>query len=201
MGIYNTLRDQKRLPFLYLYILPVCAGIILLYPERRQLTGLNLWYLFPAWVILGHILCGLSYAITGCSLKKGIFLFINSFTVYGENSSSIHLQVAFLTSLLEETIFRYFLLFYLNNLLNSSSAAIFLTSVIFTAYHFHLGWNPKNFLRFLDLFIFSSIISTANIITWSFYPAFIIHGMHNYILRCLLVTKNEYEEQKIKKAG
>jgi hypothetical protein len=201
MSLYPPERYQKRLLFTYLYIPAISAAIIILYPSRHQIADFHLWYLFPLWIILGHILCGFSYTITGISMKKGIFFFINSFAVYGENSSSIHLQAAFLTSLLEETIFRYFLLFYLKDLLHSSTLAIFLSSLIFTAYHFHLGWNPKSFLRYLDLFIFSSIISTANIITQSFYPSFIMHGMRNYILRCLLISKKEYEAMKIRNKG
>ncbi|MGA1840698.1 MAG: CPBP family intramembrane glutamic endopeptidase [bacterium] len=200
MSLFPPERYQKRSFFTNLYIPAIGAAIIILYPSYHQVTDFHLWYLFPLWIILGHILCSLSYTITGISVKKGIIFFINSFAVYGENRSLIYLQTAFLTSFLEEAIFRYFLLFYLKDLLRSPILAIFLSSLIFTAYHLHLGWKSESFMRYLDLFIFSSIIGTANIITRSFYPAFILHGMRNYILRCLLVSKEEYEARKKKRA-
>ena len=197
MSYYPFEKAQRRFYFFYLYTPPfISIAILFLYPSYDQITDFHLWYLFPIWILLSHILCGLSYSITGISLKRGIIFFINSLTVYGKNSSFIHFRIAFLTSLFEEIIFRYFLLFYIKDLLQSPLLAILFTSVIFTAYHFHLGWKVKSVLKYLDLFIFSSIISAINLITNSFYPAFIFHGLRNYILRSLLISKKEYNELK-----
>ena len=197
MSYYPSEKAQKRLYSLFVYVSPVFSlAIILFYPNYHQITDFHLWYLFPVWIILSHILCSISYSITGISLKRGMLFFINSLAVYGKYGLFIHFRVAFLTSLFEEIIFRYFLLFYLKDLLQSPIWALFLTSFLFAAYHFHLGLNTKNLLKYIDLFIFSSIISAANIITNSFYPAFIFHGMRNYILRSLMVSKKEYEELK-----
>jgi membrane protease YdiL (CAAX protease family) len=201
MSYYSSEKAKKSLPFLYIIIPLISATIILFFQRFDQFNPLRLWYLVPLWVISSHILCGFSYVITSLSLKHGIGLFINSFSVYRKRRSPVHFQVAFLTSLLEEIIFRYFFLLFLTDLLKNPFLAVLLTSFAFTLFHFRFGFHLKSIIQYIDFFIFSLIISSLNLLTQSFYPAFIIHGMRNYILKVLLVTKKEYEEMKKEKGN
>jgi len=101
-----------------------------------------------------------------------------------------------LISLLEEMCYRYFLLFFLSDTLRSFAAASLVTSALFTLMHFWVRRKTGGVRRYADLFIFSLALCLANIATRSFYPAFVLHGVRNYVLRVLLVPKVPVPEVK-----
>ncbi|MBN1696645.1 MAG: CPBP family intramembrane metalloprotease [Spirochaetales bacterium] len=194
MAYYSKENARRGLPYLYLSVILLSAAVIFFYRHFEQFNPLRFWYLLPVWVAAGHLLCGFSYMITSLSPVRGIALVINSVTVYGKHRSAAHFQVAFLTSLFEEIIFRYFLLTVLNELLGNPFLAVLLAGLAFTVFHFRFGFHCTSIIRYLDFFIFSVTVGALNLSTGSFYPAFVIHGIRNYILKALLVTKQEYDE-------
>jgi membrane protease YdiL (CAAX protease family) len=189
MGFYSAEQSRKSLPFLYLMIVPASLALVFIYKRFDLFTNHSLWYLLPVWVLCAHLLCGLAHMITSLSFKRGLICILNSFFVYGKEWSPAHLQVAFLTSLLEEVIFRYVLFSVLLGWFNNLFVAGFLVSVAFALFHCRYGFTIQSSLRYFDFFVFSLLLCTLNFATASFYPAFIIHGMRNYILRILLVPK------------
>lgn len=192
MKYYPEETSRQKLPILYCVIVTLSVAIFYFYKQHDQILHIELWYLFPVWVLISHPICAGAFVITSLSVKRAVHFLRNSFSVYGRYRSVVQLQVAFLTSLLEETVFRYFLLTFLADLLKSTGGAILLTSIAFAIFHYRrLGPFLPNFLMYIDMFIFSIVISSLNVGTASFYPAFIIHGMRNYILRTLTVSKNE----------
>ena len=193
MNAYSLTKEKRRLLLRYLIIIPSCLFLLLFFRRFEQLTDLHLWYLLPAWVLLGHLSCALSNLITDRSFRGSWHLFRYTFLIYGKRTSAVHFQSAFLTSLLEETIFRYMLL----NLFLDRLVYVFLTvvlvSVAFTGIHLVFNRGSRRLFPCLDLFLFSIAVSALNVVTASFYPALIIHGMRNYILRVLLLRRDEQE--------
>ncbi len=199
MGI-SAEATRKRLVRYYL-ALPFALLIALLFPYRSLLTNIGPWYLIPLWLVLGHLLPGLSYVITGCSFRSGWVLTRTSLQVYGRYSSATHLQAGFLVALAEEIVFRYALLFWLAEQLGSEAAGLLLTSLIFSAAHFRPGRGLRTLPRLVDMFIFALILGAVTLATRSFYPALLLHAVRNYILRCLLASREEYEAAKKRQEG
>jgi len=191
MEIYSEVNAKKGLPFLYSVILPIAAIIVLCFRQYRQLADFTFWYLFPVWIVAAHAATGFSFLITTFSLKKACSFLKNSYLVYGKAGSLAHLQVALLTSLLEELIFRYLLLSLFLAWLHNPLVSCLLVSLLFTMYHLRYGLALQNLMKYLDLFLFSMLISSLNLLTGSFYPAFIMHWMRNYLLKIMLITKNQ----------
>jgi membrane protease YdiL (CAAX protease family) len=181
---------RRRLPLLYLAALPA-AAIIWLLPYKQLLTDLRLWYLFPLWVVLAHLCCGFSYLVTSWSVRRGLRLVASSITVYGQRACGTHLQAAFLVAFVEEVLFRYALLSWLAGVVGSLGALL-ITSALFSAVHLQLR-GPGRLLRQLDLLLFALLLGALVLATASLYPALLLHGMRNYILRCLLISAEEYE--------
>ena len=194
MNAYSLKKEKRRLLLRYLIIIPLCLFLLLFFRRfEQQLTDLHLWYLLPGWVLLGHLSCALSNLITDRSFPASWHLFRYTFLIYWKRISIVHFQSAFLTSLLEETIFRYVLLNLFLDRLGNDFLAVFLTSVAFTGIHLVFNRGCRRLLPCLDLFVFSIAVSTLNVVTASFYPALIIHGMRNYILRVLLLRRDRRE--------
>ena len=190
---YSVQETRKRLLIHYL-ALPLVAIVVLLYRRHELLANLDLWYLLPMWPLLAHPLSGFSYLVTSLSLKSGYVLVRTSVRVYGSLGSLVHLQAALLTALAEEVLFRYLLLFWLADLLDSGLASLVITSLLFSAAHLRLGLRLTSIPRYLDLFIFAMLLGGLTLWTGSLYPALLIHWVRNYILRCLLISREEYEE-------
>jgi membrane protease YdiL (CAAX protease family) len=190
MNAYSLKKEKQRLPLRYLIVIPITAFLLLILPWHPQLTDLHLWYLWPLWILAAHLSCALSNLISERSLRSSWHLLRYSFLCYWKRTSLVHLQSAFLTAVFEETIFRYLLLTVLLRLIGHPVAAIVLTSVLFTVTHVVFNRSVRRLIPILDLFLFSIAVSWINVGTVSFYPALIIHGMRNYILRTLLIRKN-----------
>lgn len=181
---------------LYYLALPLAAGFVLLWPQPALLTDLSLWYLWPLWVLLSHLLVGVSYVVTSRKLKRGYWLTLSSVAVYGRQGSITHLQAALLIALAEEVGFRYGLLWLLVKLTGSGVISLVLTSILFAVAHvptfLRRSGRIPSLLRLLDLLLLGLILGALTLGTCSLYPALIIHTLRNYILRCLLISKEEY---------
>lgn len=189
MSFYPLDRVRRKLPYLYLILLPSGILIIYLYSKIHQFTDLHLWYLFPLWFALGIILCGFSFMITGLSYKDGWAIIHRSHLFFTKRGSLVHLQTVFLISFFEEIIFRYVLIFFLYDLINSYLISVILSSLLFSAIHFRFGWGSRTSLRYVDLFILSVLLCVVNLLTGSIYPSIILHGMRNFILRISMIPK------------
>jgi membrane protease YdiL (CAAX protease family) len=100
-------------------------------------------------------------------------------------------------ALAEEALFRYALLGGLARWTQSPLLGLGVSTLVFGLAHLpgHLrvarrGWAPVR--RVLDLTLFGLVLGVLVLATDSFWPALIVHGGRNYILRCLLVSKREY---------
>lgn len=180
----------RRLPLLYL-ALPLAALVIWSCPYHHLVTNLVGLILAPLWIVAAHLLCGLSYVITALSPRRGLMLVKSSLLVYGAEASLIHLQAAVLVALAEEVIFRYALLGWLGGLLGPA-AALLLVSLAFSLLHLRSGKNLQGILNHLDLLLFALVLGGLTLWLGSLYPALILHAMRNYILRCLLISREEY---------
>jgi len=190
---YSVDKTRKQLPLRYATLF-VSLGLLWFVPHHELLTDLSLWYLLPGWVLLGHLLCGFSYFITGFSTKRALALFRGSFVIYGKGGSLVHLQAAFLVALIEEAIFRYSLLPFLGDTFGSAIGALLVVSFAFSFMHFSRGFSLARVFIHVDHFVFALILGGLVIGLQSFYPALILHTMRNYILRCILISKDEYRQ-------
>ena len=193
MNIYSLKKEKHKLSLRYLIVIPSSLFLLFFFLRFEQITDLHLWYLLPTWILLAHLSCAVSNLITDRSFRASRHLFRSTFLIYGKRTSVVHFQSAFLTSLLEETIFRYVLLNLLLDRLGHNFLAVVLTSVAFAVIHLVFNRGSRRLLPCLDLFLFSIAVSVLNVVTASFYPALIIHGMRNYILRVLLIRRDEQD--------
>lgn len=186
---YPETRTRRRLPLLYAVFVPLSGLLFFLYRQPHQFTDKRFLYALPLWFAGGIVLCVLSFLITGFPLRNLSGLLRSMLSAFTVHRSIVQLQAAFLISLLEEMCYRYFLLLFLSDKLRSFVLASLVTSALFTLMHFCVQRKPGGIRRYADLFIFSLALCLANIATRSFYPAFILHGIRNYVLRVLLVPK------------
>lgn len=171
-------------------------GLVWFLPYRSVLVTLPHWYLLPFWIGLGHLHSAFSHVLATLSFRKGRAFLVGSFAIYGRLASGIHLQAAFLVAIVEEILFRGILLQSLMDLMDRAIVPLLLTSVLFSAAHLRIGWGWPQLRKYLDLFIFALLLGVVTLATRSIYPAILIHGTRNYILRCLLVSREEYEALK-----
>lgn len=191
MNAYSLKREKQGLLLRYLIALPVGVLVVFVFPRFNQLTDFQLWYLLPVWILLGHLSCALSNLITYRSFRSSWHLFRSTFLIYWIRSSAIHLQSAFLTALVEEMLFRYLLLNLLVDWLGDAVWAVVLNSVAFTLTHLVFKRGFRRVMPAVDLFVFSIAVGTLNLVTASFYPALIIHATRDYILRVLLIQRED----------
>lgn len=190
---FSIEKTKKQLPIRYL-ALPIFAIVMWIVPFHDVALNVFPLVFFPLWIFLGQILYGFSCVITSLSLKRGVAFWKSAFSVYGKMGSVIHLQAAVLVAMLEEAIFRYALLFYVYDSSGSVLLAILGTSVLFSALHVRRGFRLARILVYVDYFVFALILGAISLATNSIYPAVILHAMRNYILRCLLISKEEYRK-------
>ncbi|MBD3316189.1 MAG: CPBP family intramembrane metalloprotease [Chitinivibrionales bacterium] len=190
MVVYPVEAAKRNLLSVYFRTTALSAAIVLLYPKVDLLT-LDRPVLLPLWIPGSHLLLFLSSLITTLSLKKGLGILKSSFQVYTHFRSPVHLQTAFLTSVLEETLFRYFLLTWLAKMLPHPAYALLLSAILFSAFHYRLGGFVDQFLHYADFFFFGLILGALTLLTGSIYPALIVHAMRNYFLRALLVYRSK----------
>jgi membrane protease YdiL (CAAX protease family) len=193
---HSIAQTRRRLPLYYL-ALPAAAGLTLLWPRWPLITDLSRWYLLPLWVALAHLFCGIGHTITTGKLQRGRFLLKSSLYVYTEYRSLVHLQAAFLVAVAEEALFRYVGLGWLSAATGSPALAWAATTIAFGLAHLPMlirGGSAAAARRLADLTLFGGLLGALVLWTGSIWPAVIIHGLRNYILRCLLVSKEEYAQ-------
>lgn len=178
----------------YYLALPFAALVAWLLPHRSLFVETGPLWLLPVWFLAGHLLPALSHVLTGLSLRGGFVLLTSSRWVYGRFASIVHLQVAFLVALAEESLFRYALLSGLASRFDSEPVALLVSSAVFCVAHVRPRRGLGALLNYLDLFLFALILGGVTLATRSIYPAILLHGMRNYILRCLRVSKSEHSE-------
>jgi len=186
---YSVEASRKRLPLLLLAI-PLTALLVWGLPHRSFATNVHLAYLAPAWVLFAHLLTALSYVITSRRVRPAWYLLKGSFSVYGSQASATHLAAAFLVALAEETVFRFALLPWLAAPLGPT-AAVLIVSLTFSALHVRSG-RRRSWPALVDYFAFAVVLGAITLATESLLPAVLLHTWRNYILRCLLVSREEY---------
>jgi membrane protease YdiL (CAAX protease family) len=159
-------------------------------PYYRLFIDLRILVFAPAYILIGHLLSGAIYVINA-KWRNALAFVRSSLLVYHSWGSWRHLHVAVLTAVWEESLFRYLLLFWLLDITNSPMLATVSISLLFALSHLS-QWNRKEIRNSLDLFTFAVTLSIITLLTHSLYPALIIHIVRNYILRCLLIPKSEY---------
>ncbi len=190
---YSLEATRRRLVWWYL-ALPVCVALLGSPPFRPLLVAVRGVYLFPAWVLLAHLHTSFSHALMTGSVKKGWGFFRNTWLAYGEARSGIHWQTAMLVALAEETLFRGLLLWPVLAV-TSPGVAVAGTSVLFALVHKVNTRRRLGLRALLDLFLLGLLLGGVTVWTRSIYPALLVHGWRNYLLRCLLVSKEEVEER------
>ena len=188
---YSLDATRRRLRWWYL-ALPVCGAVLWTPPFRLLVAEVRSWYLLPVWVLVAHLHTSFSHALVTGSLRKGRVFFRSTWLAYGEARSWTHWQAAMLIALAEETVFRAVLLW---PLLAVSPALVAVggTSVLFALAHLGGKARKRGPRTLLDLFLLGTLLGAITVWTRSLYPAIVIHGWRNYILRCLLVSKEELE--------
>ena len=191
---YSIKKTRRLLRFYYLAFPFACTVVWLLPASRSLMTDLTRWYLLPLCVVAGHLAVGLSCLITTRSPRYAALLLQSSLYVYWQEASVTHLQAALLVALAEEMIFRYAMLGWLCQALGSWWA-LALVSGLFASMHLRPDAGVKNLSSLLDYFLFGLLLGGLTLGSGSLYPAVVLHAMRNYILRCLLISEEEYEQR------
>lgn len=188
---HGSATPPKRLVWYWLAV-PLAVGVALALPERGLLTLPEPWYVLPLSVPFAHLFLAAVYALTTRSLRRARVFLRSSWWAYGKRASLLHLQAACLVALAEEALFRYALLPALAEGLESPWAAVALSSLAFALVHRQVGFHALRWWRYLELFVFGAILGLLTLWTGSIFPAILLHGLRNYILRCLIITRSEY---------
>ena len=191
---YSIKKTRRRLRLYYLAFPFTCTVVWLLPPFRGLVTDLTYWYLLPLWVVAGHLACALSCLITTRSPRYSALLLKSSLYVYWQEASATHLQAALMVALAEEMIFRYAMLGWLSQTMEPA-VGLALVSALFAAMHLRPDSGLKGIWSTLDYFLLGLLLGGLTLALGSIYPALVIHAMRNYILRCLLITEEEYAER------
>ena len=188
---YSLEATRRHLRGWYL-ALPLCVAVLWILPVRPLIADAHLWYLFPVWVLVAHLHTSFSHALVTGSLRKGRAFLRSTWLAYGAARSGIHLQAAMLVALGEETLFRAILLWPVVAV-SSSWVAVVGTSVLFALAHLAGKGRKRGGRAVLDLFLLGVLLGALTVWTRSLYPAILVHGWRNYLLRCLLVSREELE--------
>ena len=188
---YSLADTRRRLPWLALALLPA-AGLAWALPHHHLLTNLHTAIWWPLCWPAAHLLCGLSYTLTARSVSRGAALVRSSLGVYRKFGAPAHLAAALCVAIIEEIIFRYAMLHETIRFGIPPAAALALTSLVFAVAHLRLGLRWSRAAHYLDYFLFALVLGGATLASGSLWPAVLLHTGRNYILRCLLVSKEEY---------
>jgi len=188
---YSLEATRRRLPFWYLAV-PAAALCTWLLPYPWLLTDLRYWFLFPVWIGAAHVLTSASHAWMAGSFRKGMAFFRGTALAYGPCRSGIHLQAAMLIALGEELLFREVVLWPLLEVTGSGAVAVLVSSFLFSIAH-HRPGRRFSWRVHTDLFLLGVMSALLTLGFRSLYPAILIHGWRNYLLRCLLVSKAELD--------
>lgn len=188
---YSVSKTERTLLVRYLAVL-FLLPLAWLLPHRGLFTEWRPVAALPLWMLLGHLSTSASYLVTGFSLRGAKGLLVGSVTIYRSRRSGVHLQAALTTAAIEELVFRYTLLMMLVDWTRSPVLSLIAISAGFSVAHVHRKPSFMALPRYVDFFLLGLLLGGAVFVTGSIYPAIILHAMRNYILRCLLVSKEEY---------
>ncbi len=188
---YSVSKTQRTLAGRYLAVLALLP-LAWLVPHHELITNWRPLVALPLWMLLGHLATSGSYLVTGFSPRGAKGLFIGSLTIYRSRRSGVHLQAALTTAIAEELVFRYAALMALLGWSQSPALSLLATSLVFSVGHVHRRPSLRALPRYLDYFLLGLLLGGVVFVTGSIYPAIILHAMRNYILRCLLVSREEY---------
>jgi membrane protease YdiL (CAAX protease family) len=194
--VSHSQRDARRRLVFYYLAIPASAALIWALPYRPLVDARWPWLAIPAWMALGHASCAVSYAITGRSARRALSLLRTSVRVWGGLGSLVHLQVGVLTALAEEVVFRYALQSWAAGALGCVACGVLVAGAAFSMAHVRLGWRLAAVPRFADLLAFGLLVGALVAATRSLVPAVVVHAVRNYVLRCLLVSRQEYEAMR-----
>jgi membrane protease YdiL (CAAX protease family) len=175
---------------MWLWAAALAAAVLCLLSPWKSALGVGSWGAFlPVVIVFGHVLTSFSYVLTSLHWRRGWGLWKSSWIVYGANRSWRHVLTAIPVAVFEELLFRcagigLFCFFV------ESPLAVLATSTIFALAHVR----PSRRFRlrhFIDSLLLGLVLGTTTVLTSSVYPAIVLHGTRNYILSCLLVSKNE----------
>lgn len=191
---FSIPRTRRLLPVYYLVAAFLVAAALFLLP-RPHLWGREQFSIVVSLLCwpLAHVWCGLAHAWTSGGLRRGWALTRGSTMVYGRAASGIHLQAALLVAAGEEVVFRHALLHGLLDLGLGSAVAVGLASLVFAAAHLpQHGWRLRP-RHVTELLAFGALLATLTLATASIYPAVLLHAGRNYVLRCMLVSREEFQ--------
>lgn len=189
---YSVTATRRRLA-LSLLALPLAVGLAWLLPFGDGFLSPRAPYLLPGWVAVGHLMTGLSQALVGRSWRRGWALVRGSLVVYSaRHGSLVHLLAAALGALAEEMVFRYALLLGLVALIGSAPLAVAVSSAVFALAHVRVLRRGRPASKLADLLTFGLVLAIVTWATGTIWPAVAIHATRNYILRCLLVSRQEW---------
>lgn len=159
----------------------------------------ELWSLLivPFVVPLAHLLCGTAHLILTRSLGKALILTRSTFLAYGERASLRHLGAAFRVAFIEEAVFRGLLLGWVAAWLTHELLALVLVSLAFALSHPRKSTGPRRVPMYVDYFVFALVLGGLTLASGALLPAIVLHLMRNYLLRCILVSREEYLAQRI----
>jgi membrane protease YdiL (CAAX protease family) len=114
-------------------------------------------------------------------------------TLLNKKGFTLLLVFLILTMVMEELIFRYYLIgLLLNELLVGSFSAIVISSIIFSVYHFHIWFRFKDFRILVSYLVISFLLGIYNgvvLLTLGIFPCIILHTLLVFILYYNLYRK------------
>jgi len=181
----------RRMAFDFLAV-AVAVVTVSLVPHHHLVTSWGGWCYFPAWVALGHLTSAASHVVVTGSLRRSYFMLKGTLVAYRSRASFAHLRAAVGVAAVEEVLFRYAALPWVTDRLGAMVGLV-VVSALFSAAHLGLRHRPRPWRHFLDLFLFGLLLGAAVLWTRSLYPALLLHATRNYLLRCILVSRAEYQ--------
>ena len=158
--------------------------------RERELLALAL---APAWIVIGHLVSFLSFLVTSRSWRRSGAYLHNTRLAYGDRRSARHAVASCWTAAREEAFLRGVLLTWLASLTGYWTAVV-VTSLLFSACHLLEGNRRKGHpVQLLDYAILGLLLAGLVVATGALCPAVIVHGTRNYLLKCLMISRKEYE--------
>jgi len=143
-------------------------------------------------VVLAHLLTAGSYLVTGLSWRGARGLLRGSLSAWASRRDGVHFLAALLVALAEEALLRGLALCWLTRWTGSAATALVLASLLFALGHLRPPWRPTRLLLLLDYFLLGLVLGGLVLATGALLPAVVLHAVRNYVLRCVLVSKQEY---------
>jgi membrane protease YdiL (CAAX protease family) len=149
--------------------------------------------LAPAWLVAGHLVSFLSFLVTCRSWRRSVAFLRSTLLAYSECRSLRHALTSSWTAAREEALLRGVLLVWLASLAGPWTA-VMLTSLLFAACHLLEGNRRKGHpVQLVDYALVGLVLAGLVMASGALVPAVIVHGTRNYLLKCLMISRQEYE--------